>query len=363
MTNTQPRRRAFRLIAVATMLSLACLGCWGCPQADGTASTETTAPLVEYMTSTVAPCENRLGRDADTCAPFEIPDSSTSDADLQIFATDPLKIDDVIAHSLLGLSESSTTHVLIRGVWIPDSVRCEPYPFVIGYESTYEWIEASYETQCFRDFAVSSYIFGQGPDRVTLIWGGGYHSANNFSSRDELEKLSEKSAEETIRSVNAEHPREWILTLIPTFYNVAHSSWRGDYSFYVGRDAEGEPVVASTWLDFYREEGFEIVQEHLDQFTWTLEEFERRAVRFHENRQTMEGPNWSSNHRIVTDIYDVHRFHAEDLKPYWQPGGIVPVPPPPSPGEPHSYPQVVTVEPETETPSVTKPTTEPVGSQ
>lgn len=374
------------LITLSASL-LACAGCWNAEGAGARSETDSIAPsiesvaasfelsdppeaatvrpLVAYLTATVAPCDTRLGGDADTCAPFEIPDSSTSDAAHLTFGTNPLKIDDVIADTLLGLSESSTTHLLIRGVWIPETVRCELYPFVIGHKSSFERPVGSYETKCFRDFAVSSYIFGQGPDRVTLIWGGGYHSANNFSSRDELEKLSEKSAEETIRSVNAEHPREWILTLIPTFDNVAHSSWRGDYSFYVERDAGGEPVVASTWLDFYRVEGFEIVQEHLDQFTWTLEEFERRASEFHDNRPTMEGPNWASNHRIVTDIYDIHNFHVEDLKPYWEPRGIIPAPPPAAPGEPHSYPPVLAVESETGTEKLTlmEPSVEPVGSE
>ena len=145
--------------------------------------------------------------------------------------------------------------------------------------------------------------------------------------RDELEALSEKSAEETIRSAKAEHPREWILTLIPTFDNVAHSSWRGDYAFNVERHAGGDPVVASSMLDFYRKEGFEITQKHLDRFTWPLEEFERRAAEFPDNRPTMEGPGWDSNHRIVTDTFDIHRFHAEDLKPYYEDTDIILAPP------------------------------------
>ena len=344
MIETALRCRTQRMVVAATLVLLACLGSWGCAQTDGRSAAETPAPMVEYMTSTVAPCENRLGGWVDPCAPVEIADRSTDDVMVDIFA-DPMEIEDVIANSLLASSESFTTHVLMRGVWIPDTVRCELYPYVIGYKSSSKRRDGAYETKCFRDFAVSGYIIGEGPERVTLIWGGTSHYPSNFSSRGELEDLSRKSAGKTIQSAKAEHPREWILTLTPTFANVAHSSWMGNYSFYVERDARGEPKVASTWLDYYRVERREITQQHLDQFTWTLEEFERRAAEFHENRPTMEGPEWDSNHRIVTDIFDIHRFHAEDLKRYHEGTDAIPALPPPAPGKLHSYPPVVTVEP------------------
>ena len=337
VSEIESRRRLLRLLVSAAVL-MSCLGCSIFVQNDGSSGDPKPLQVVESNIQAV------------------------------IYPIDPMEVEDMLVYDLLSIGEDLTAHVVVRGTWIPGTTRCELYPMVVATVSDYKWPEKAIETACFGDFVVSDYIIGDGPSRVTLLKTATFSFGHADSSKEEKERWAEQTNDVILQRWNERNPpAEWILTLGPTHFNTVYSAWNHRNEFVVERNDAGEAIVVSQqWLDYLRDSrNVEIAKEHTDHLSWSLAEFERRAKAFHENRPVMKGNEWDSNHRIVTDIYDIHNFHAEDLKPYWEPRGIIPAPPPAAPGEPHSYPPVLAAESETGTEklTLTEPSVEPVGSE
>ncbi len=339
--NVIVRRMSSLLIGMAILL--ACMGCSDARHED----TGSVPPAIEYLEATVAPCGNKHRSEADPCPPFKIPkpDRFRDTGTASVMWIDPLTIEDVVVYDLFTSGESIVANVVVRGMWVPDSIRCEMYPIVHGYELSHPRPDWMRETMCFRDFGVSDYIVGKGPKKITIIWRNRLSYGHEHSTEAELERWSEDTSDEIIRSTIADEPREKIYSLAPHLNNLAYVTWRGWIGWDIERDVDGEPTVVSGWLDYLAELGREITQQHIDHLTWPLEEFERRTGAYHETRTLDRGGGPYGEHRIVTDIYDIHRFHGEDVKPAYGFNGPISVPPPPAPGEPHSYPPLVALEP------------------
>ena len=359
MIGVSQMMRMSRLI-IGAALALASLACANVGQTDSG---------VEYLTETVAPCQSNLSGWTDPCPPFKPPDerSSGGTGDASMMFVDPMTIDDIILHQLFTADNGVTpAHIVVRGMWIPGSIRCDMYPTVHGYANSHPRPSWWLETVCFWDFGVSDYIVGKGPDRITLRAGSKAGHAHEHSSDADLARWSEEAEDEIIRTLIADDERrEIIFSLAPDLYNVAIAVWTPRIAWEIERDAEGEPIVVSGWLEYAAHVGIEITQEYIDHLTWPLKEFERRAAVYEETRPKNEGAGPYREYRILSDIYEIHPFYAEDLKPPYEFSGPISVPPPPAPGEPHSYPPLVALEPasETEAFSTTEQTVASVGSR
>ena len=311
------------------------------------ANTTIESVVRAYLVGTVAPCTTRF-EGTDPCMHPILEDEKSHEGSAgTIDPIDPLDFDDVAAYDLTNIGRVSTAHMVVRGALLPGTIRCGAYPYHPPFsEDSYTWLSPIVD--CFVDFHVHDYIVGRGPGKLTLSVGGMlplYGFTNDtFPSKIELDELvKESQAEQIARIEEVLIGREFVVGINPNG-NIAQLVWRSTSNFTVERADDGAVRVVSIWLRFMREDGAEITDEHRDHLSWPLDEFERRAVAFHKNRPEMSGVGWDHlPATILTDAYDIHRYFDEELRPIYEPHGIVPAKPEPAPGEPHAHPALTAI--------------------
>ncbi|MXX93750.1 MAG: hypothetical protein F4Y63_09950 [Chloroflexi bacterium] len=300
----------------------------------------------EYLLGTVEPCTRKFGGIEPCVHPTQQSEGSVVEAHSgEPF--DPLDIDDVVAHDLINSDGASVAHMVVRGILLPGTTRCGVYPYhpprsENAFTSSSPWVV------CYVDSQVHDYIVGKGPEKLTLSVSGRLildaFSHDDFPNQIELAEMVKDSQAEQIAGIeDMLIGREWVVGINPSS-NIAQLAWNPVSVFPVERADDGEVRVVSRWLRFMRADGDEITDEHRDHLSWPLDEFERRAVAFHENRPEKSGVGWDYlPATILTDAYDIHKYFDEELRPYYEPHDLVPATPGPAPGELHSHPAAVEI--------------------
>ena len=330
--------------ALTTLFALGALGC----SAD--------AGVAEriYLEGTVEPCENAMLEGVDPCGGDGGRSVSASgDATSGTWDIDPLTHENIFAYEMFELeSYTSVPHIVIRGVLIPETDRCVSAghgPARFMPTPTPKALEVYRYVVCYSDVAVSEYIYGSGPPKLTLRTGS--RSLADWKFEDMVRHMKD-------RLRDRRHGKEKIYGLAPSYYNAqAVEVWRTAKHWPVNRNGDGEAVVESLFLEPVENRRTEPLKpEERARLVWPLDEFKRRIPEaFADFSETTSGKIWSTEHGnsrpgflptlfeldyppLVTDIHDLHAHYRDELKAY-ENVQATPAVPPPAPGEPHSHPE------------------------
>ncbi len=153
----------------------------------------THAPTLvsSYLTEEIPPCMPVEGSSMDPCEPGT-EWAPTTGADGLILFDPPLHVKNLLNSPTTPIY---TTHIVLRGAYIPGTVRCTSghnrrYPSYVGHQSYGLLI------YCFADVRVNAYLLGSGPSTLTVIEGSNlYQSVHGYGGNDEdygLEQLESR---------------------------------------------------------------------------------------------------------------------------------------------------------------------------
>ena len=126
--------------------------------------TPTPTPALTYLTEPIPPCTPLPGSSVDPCEP-RVRRTEAHDTSGLIIAAPPLRVEHLLHHPR---EPFNTTHVVLRGTYLPGTVRCT---------SGHRIRKLSYSSgrlrgliiYCFADVRVNAYLIGSGPPNLTVI--------------------------------------------------------------------------------------------------------------------------------------------------------------------------------------------------
>ena len=139
-----------------------------------------------YLTEDIPPCQPAVGSSTDPCAGQD-GQLAGGEASLYIGEDEPLGVE----HFVYGFGWSSAVHLVVRGTYLPNTVRCAP----TGMDSRYpSYVRGDYSnstsTLCFADIRANEYILGSGPPTLTvLILDDGHNRYANSEAEMEEDRL------------------------------------------------------------------------------------------------------------------------------------------------------------------------------
>ena len=321
--------RSISMIALLAALSLAAC--------DGTQSTEEVPPCTPVPGSSVDPCEPGRG----------IPGATVGAASTFV-GFEPISV-----QSFLEGNGAFVPHIVIRGTYLPGTVRCAAtifHPPSYAGVGAYRYTREKPVLKCYADVRVNAYVLGTGPSTLTV------EVAHDL--------LSDTWGEAAI----AEWKRLWERALIegadPDYWNQAIAEGRMNHegvegvptNIYVrpiaGREAIlfigpeiGSAIevwqVFRTWKIERSEDGTVIAvhphrgyfdtQEHRTDLEFELPHFKQavaaaQAARIAANDGRTQP--YPGHPKLITDVHDLPKFFTE-VGAYDRPGGP-PIQPPPA---------------------------------
>ena len=318
-----------------------CLESAGCDQGEEEAP---RIPQHEYLQGTVPPCTEsaRWGYDPCKGPPLEHPQGHPggSNAVVIYLPSTPeslYQLMDGLGNKTPGAGANEETHLLFRGIALPDSVRCgDTIRLVTPYydNSSFKDSIANYPRYwfpCYADFTVHDYIIGAGPKTLTLML-----EARSFKKDKRPSDIwfVEKEDEMKARIKHAYSGREVILHIGPPWPS-SYEGWHMTYRWYMERGEDSEADVVSyerpTWRQYYGA----LTTEQLARLEYPLADFEREAVAALNKFKTETGGRIGTAPglpTLITDANDLHSYYVNELRAY-ENLTATPVLPPPVPGE------------------------------
>ena len=304
----------------------------------------TDESLATYLESTVEPCAQMLDRKVDPCErrPWTLIsfDNDYSHPDqkevLRIeratsLTYPPMTTRESVRYAFeseLGSTNPShrrAPHVVVRGVYIPDTTRCEFHERQVVLTSSGD-IKVTDPTKspgyaqeiaCYVDFQVSEFLVGRGPARLTVRpW---YRVPIAGNKDNELFK-SEEYEKHLVAHVSPRwEGREFVLWL-GINQNLAAEVWSVTGLVDVQRREDGEIVAVNSVLSKFRSE---LIKPYLDRLEPTLEEYSRDVVSEH------AAVSSELNFTIVEDAnIEYLREHLSKVGIYDQEEVEISIPPP-----------------------------------
>ena len=151
-----------------TMLTLCTMALFSCAVADP------GPPLLEYLEATVQPCAPFEAGPQDPCDNFDQANAPSGGASASMPTNIPVvpTLEKLISRETSNDADQdvSTTHFMVRGVFVPGSTRCHVagyYP--ASYITPGTVIGDDADVVCHTDLAVREYIVGKGPDLLPVL--------------------------------------------------------------------------------------------------------------------------------------------------------------------------------------------------
>ena len=143
-----------------------------------------------YLTEEIPPCQPAAGSSVDPCGTGLGQLSSSGHVSL---GSEPRSMAFYLSS---GGTLSIAVHLVVRGTYLPNSVRCAPAG---GQYRIAPYVDADYTrtkaTHCYADIRVNEYVLGSGPPTLTILVGFDFHSLHEDSeelleqTRRQLEKI------------------------------------------------------------------------------------------------------------------------------------------------------------------------------
>ena len=328
-------------LAATFMLALVSCDSWaGPPTATPTTPTElqtaTPAPMPEYLEETIPPCIPPPGSTLDPCGPRENTGVGGGAADeYPIPEGAPTSASEYLAGS-----SAWVPHIIVRGTFLPNTVRCDArYTFVRpaytgepvgGPDVPWTW-DGDPILHCFQDVRVNEYIVGSGPPTLTLqvSHAMAFPKAKTRESLDAFENVWERALTEGGHTI----PREpgvgslplldgielgflgWesftgieFIMFVGPSQNANLQAWNFITWWNIEEKDDGTVIAVHPERDYFPMEGNESVLE------MTLPAFKQEMVAAQATRVTANGGRIQPGSKypmLITDANNLRQFFVE----------------------------------------------------
>jgi hypothetical protein len=343
------------LAAIAVLLLLH-IACQDTPQT----APPTPSPYAGYLTEEIPPCTPIPGSSADPCetaGPIET-FGAAAGTNPAFDTEEPL----TIRQFLDGGSISFIPHIVVRGTYIPDTVRCTSgNPFRPLSYARPGYFQHSILINCYADVRVNEYILGEGPSRLTVLvsfhhyWHGYYAesaAAENTTEQVVVERL--RTVHEIIleegfeRTGEGIYGREVILFVGPG-HSHAHEVWEVFATWYVQRGEDGTVMAVHPHRDSWKGARPAKYREHQSKLEVDLPRFKTEVLAAHQAKVEEYGGRITSADepvraegvalpQLISDIHSLGEFMV-NTGAFDHPDGP-PAQPPPVPGEGDLVPDI-----------------------
>ena len=323
--------------------------------------TPTPSSYTGYLTEEIPPCTPIPGSSVDPCEPRgPIETFGAAGGSNPVYdAEEPL----TIRQFLDGPALTYIPHIVLRGTYIQDTVRCtsgDPNRVPSYVEPGY--FQHSILINCYADVRVNGYILGKGPSRLTVLvyfhhyWEGYYApiSADDMTEQEAVESFRtvyEMVLEEGYdpnRGDEGIYGREVIL-FVGTGHSHAHEVWEVVDTWYVHRREDGTVIAVHPHRDDWKAARPDKYREHQSTLEVELPRFKVEVLAAHQARVTeYDGRITSVDTQsvaegvelplLISDIHSLDEFLVS-TGAYDHPDGT-PAQPPPVPGEGDPIPDI-----------------------
>ena len=235
---------------------------------------------------------------------------------------------------LEGTSEVSVSHIVLRGTYLPGTVRCistlsfrPPSYKPFGY---LDW----HQVLCYADVRVNAYVLGSGPSVLTVQAGFEVSPSRTEADLEKRRLLWENTlliegGEATHFEVSPIEGREAILFIGPAV-DISVEAWEVFWTWNVERRDDGTVVAVHPDRDYYSLEEYQM---HRSELEMELPAFAQAVTTAHQARvaansgRTRPDPSFPM---LVTDANRLRQFFSDPkVGAYDHADGPPAQPPPP----------------------------------
>ena len=322
-------RSILPIAALVAALMLALISC-STPEA-------TPVPTAAYLTETIPPCTPVQGSPVDPCepAPALISGGGAS------MALDPDREIWTIGDYLANRSKTRASHIILRGTYLPNTVRCDA-GYILNYhphtvKEPWERLQRTSENasmlHCFIDVRVNEYIVGSGPPTLSLQVASDIYNPRGGGKEalDAFEALWERILIEGGDSIPREevNPNRLLdgISLNILYWDAIKSTER---IMFIGPsfNKNSEAWTLYEWWDIERRDDGtviavnpsrqsrtpEYIEAHRSMLEMTLPAFRQAAAAAHAARVAADGGRTHPDPEypmLVTDANNLRQFFVE----------------------------------------------------
>ena len=295
----------------------------------------TAAP--EYLTEVIPACTPVAGSSVDPCEPGWRTHGSGS-AIVQHIGDQPDSVQDFLEGAL-----DSVPHIVIRGTYLPGTIRCTPTVFrprpylgpdAYGSVDDPHTMRDASELLCYADVRVNEYILGTGPTTITaVVWYQIYWDTYGESVDAPERGLVEGGV--SIGPGGEIQPivgREEIMFLGPT-PNASTEALEVISTWGIEQREDGTVLAVHPYRGHYSTGYSDAEEIELPQFKQMVATAQAARVAANDGRVHPEGTLTLNDTRIlphpklITDVHDLPKFYRE-VGAYDHPDGPPAQPPP-----------------------------------
>ena len=246
-------------------------------------------------------------------------------------------------HDSLRLGEGLVSHIVLRGTYLPDTVRCATGndfrpPSYLEHED-YDYVEFSIALNCYVDVKVGAYVLGEGPPILTVLrfwysyWEGGLAdiaAEEGLTEQQYVEDLITRLENDDY--LGALEGREVALFLGPAL-RVSTEVWQVFGVWDIQRQKDGTAAAIHPHRDIWRLREPNLYHAHLSELEMPLPAFTQAVRTAHQARVTEHGGRTGADldlPMLLTDANKLREYYVT-VGAYDHPDGP-PVKPPPAPG-------------------------------
>ena len=295
----------------------------------GEPSTPTPTPAPAYLTEEIPPCTSVPGSSVDPCEPRH---SSSSSGGLVDIGSEP--------HGLryfMEVDEVHVSHLVLRGVYLPGTVRCIDhgvrfrYP---PYEDRSEWAgfrSNSVVVNCYADVRVSAYVLGSGPPTLTVVVNYGYYGfdlekEHGEGLRAQIERILIEDGE---RSQDGGIEGREMIMFVGPLVDASAEAWQVFKTWDVQRREDNTAIAVHPHRDGWRSN--DDYQSYLPRLEMEMPTFTQAVAAANQERIAEYGGRTAAGDEypmLVTDANRLSQFMT-DIGAYDHPDGPPVQPPPP----------------------------------
>ncbi len=290
----------------------------------------------EYLTQEIPPCTPLAGSSVDPCLdeePYMTTAGGTGHPD---FGDGPRSV-----RESLGYGRSFVTHLVLRGTYLTDTVRCtagNPFrpPSYLSYDE-YDFVEQSLSFNCYVDVQVGAYAIGNGPSVLTVQRFFYTYRDGELAFYAEEQGQTEQEYIEDFRQLLESDEylggivgKEEFLLIGPAA-SVSTEVWQVMTTWDVQRREDGTVIAVHPERDLWRTLRPDEYQSHLSKLEMPLPAFTQAVTTAHQARVTEYGGRIGEDQSLpmlITDANKLRDYYAEVGA--YAPGVPTPAPPPPA---------------------------------
>ena len=239
-----------------------------------------------------------------------------------------------VEYFLEGTSEVSVSHIVLRGTYLPGTVRCistlsfrPPSYKPFGY---LDW----HQVLCYADVRVNTYVLGSGPSVLTVQAGFEVSPSRTEADLEKRRLLWENTlliegGEATHFDVSPIEGREAILFIGPAV-DISVEAWEVFWTWNVERRDDGTVIAVHPDRDYYSLEEYQM---HRSKLEMELPAFAQAVTTAHQARLAANGGRIGYDAglpMLVTDANRLREFFSDPkVGAYDHPDGPPTQPPPP----------------------------------